>query len=387
MATGHSLNTQESFMGNDSAELNPKSQKTILVVDDTPENLTVMGEILMPFYSVRVASSGQRALAVMKSSQRPDLVLLDVMMPEMNGYQVIDKIRSAPETADIPVIFVTALGSSEDETHGLDLGAVDYITKPYKPAIVLSRIRTQLELKEARDRLKDQNSWLEAEVARRMRQNEMIRNVTTRALASLAEMRDNETGNHILRTKSYVNVLATELVKLDKYKLILTPDTIDKITNAAPLHDIGKIGTPDHILHKPGKHTPEEWEIMKQHAKNGADAIWRAIQNEDDIEGLDFLYKAMEIARGHHEKFDGTGYPEGLMGESIPISARIMALADVFDALISKRVYKPAFTIEQATEIILQGRGQHFDPIIVDAYLACKDEFIRIANQYADTTN
>ena len=374
-------------MGNDSAELNPKSQKTILVVDDTPENLTVMGEILMPFYSVRVASSGQRALAVMKSSQRPDLVLLDVMMPEMNGYQVIDKIRSAPETADIPVIFVTALGSSEDETHGLDLGAVDYITKPYKPAIVLSRIRTQLELKEARDRLKDQNSWLEAEVARRMRQNEMIRNVTTRALASLAEMRDNETGNHILRTKSYVNVLATELVKLDKYKLILTPDTIDKITNAAPLHDIGKIGTPDHILHKPGKHTPEEWEIMKQHAKNGADAIWRAIQNEDDIEGLDFLYKAMEIARGHHEKFDGTGYPEGLMGESIPISARIMALADVFDALISKRVYKPAFTIEQATEIILQGRGQHFDPIIVDAYLACKDEFIRIANRYADTTN
>ncbi|MDE2056846.1 MAG: HD domain-containing protein [Betaproteobacteria bacterium] len=284
----------------------------------------------------------------------------------------------------MPVIFVTALSSEEDETHGLKLGAVDYITKPYKPAIVLSRIRTHLELKDARDRLQDQNQWLELEVARRMKQNEVIRNVTTRALACLAEIRDNETGNHILRTKSYVNIIATELAKNNKFNEFLTPEMIDKITNAAPLHDIGKVGTPDSILNKPGKLTSEEWEVMKQHAKHGADSIWHAIQYEEDIEGLDFLYKAMEIARGHHEKYDGSGYPDGLKGENIPLSARIMALADVFDALVSKRVYKQAFSIDQAIDFILEGRGTHFDPYVVDAFITRKNEFISVAEKYSD---
>ena len=359
-------------------------QKTLLLVDDTPENLTVLGEILMPYYRVRVASSGARALAAATSDPRPDLVLLDVMMPEMDGYEVISRLRADPRTRELPVIFVTALDSTEDEAHGLELGAVDYITKPVRPAIVLARVRGQLELKEARDRMRDQNAWLEAEIARRMRQNQVVQDVSMRALASIAEARDDETGNHILRTQAYVNVLARALATTPRYAGELTPALVETYTKAAPLHDIGKVAIPDHILHKPGKHTPDEWEIMKTHARQGSDAIWRAICDQEEREALDFLYIAMDIAHYHHEKWDGSGYPEGLAGEAIPLPARLMALADVFDALISKRAYKPAFPLDRATAIINEGRGQHFDPDVVDAYLAHLDEFAAISARYAD---
>ncbi|MBC7206691.1 MAG: two-component system response regulator [Methyloversatilis sp.] len=361
-------------------------QKTLLLVDDTPENLTVLGEILMPHYRVRVASSGARALAAATSDPRPDLVLLDVMMPEMDGYEVISRLRADPRTRELPVIFVTALDSTEDEAHGLELGAVDYITKPVRPAIVLARVRGQLELKEARDRMRDQNAWLEAEIARRMRQNQVVQDVSMRALASIAEARDDETGNHILRTQAYVNVLARALATTPRYAGELTPARVETYTKAAPLHDIGKVAIPDHILHKPGKHTPDEWEIMKTHARQGSDAIWRAICDQEEREALDFLYIAMDIAHYHHEKWDGSGYPEGLAGEAIPLPARLMALADVFDALISKRAYKPAFPLDRATAIIIEGRGRHFDPDVVDAYLAHLDEFAAIAARYADLT-
>jgi len=359
-------------------------QKTLLLVDDTPENLTVLGEILMPHYRVRVASSGARALAAATTDPRPDLVLLDVMMPEMDGYEVISRLRADPRTRELPVIFVTALDSTEDEAHGLELGAVDYITKPVRPAIVLARVRGQLELKEARDRMRDQNAWLEAEIARRMRQNQVVQDVSMRALASIAEARDDETGNHILRTQAYVNVLARALATTPRYAGELTPALVETYTKAAPLHDIGKVAIPDHILHKPGKHTPDEWEIMKTHARQGSDAIWRAICDQEEREALDFLYIAMDIAHYHHEKWDGSGYPEGLAGEAIPLPARLMALADVFDALISKRAYKPAFPLDRATAIINEGRGQHFDPDVVDAYLAHLDEFAAISARYAD---
>ncbi|MBT9515377.1 MAG: two-component system response regulator [Methyloversatilis discipulorum] len=359
-------------------------QKTLLLVDDTPENLTVLGEILMPHYRVRVASSGARALAAATSDPRPDLVLLDVMMPEMDGYEVISRLRADARTRELPVIFVTALDSTEDEAHGLELGAVDYITKPVRPAIVLARVRGQLELKEARDRMRDQNAWLEAEIARRMRQNQVVQDVSMRALASIAEARDDETGNHILRTQAYVNVLARALATTPRYAGELTPARVETYTKAAPLHDIGKVAIPDHILHKPGKHTPDEWEIMKTHARQGSDAIWRAICDQEEREALDFLYIAMDIAHYHHEKWDGSGYPEGLAGEAIPLPARLMALADVFDALISKRAYKPAFPLDRATAIITEGRGRHFDPDVVDAYLAHLDEFAAIAARYAD---
>ncbi len=370
-----------------SAVLSPQTtsvRRTVMVVDDTPENLTLLGEILMPHYGVRVASSGARALAAARIEPRPDLILLDVMMPVMDGYEVITRLRADPETADIPVIFVTALAATDDETKGLELGAVDYITKPVRPSIVLARVHAHLELKDARDILRNQNSWLESEVRRRMQQNQMVQDVSMRALASLAEARDNETGNHILRTQGYVRVLCEHLAARGRHPSVLTPDGIRFITMAAPLHDIGKVGIPDHILHKPGKHTPEEWEIMMTHARIGSDAIWRAIQDEDDRVALDFMYVAMEISHYHHEKWDGSGYPERLQGEQIPLPARLMALGDVFDALISKRVYKPAFSIEKATEIILEGRGKHFDPDVVDAYVARIDDFRQIALRYTD---
>lgn len=363
---------------------NNQLPKTLLLVDDTPENLSVLGEILMPHYRVRVANSGARALAASVSEPRPDIILLDVMMPEMDGYQVIARLRANPETQNIPVIFVTAMDATEDEAFGLDLGAADYITKPVRPAIVLARVHAQLELKEARDRMRDQNVWLEGEVKNRMRQNQMIQDVSMRALASLAEARDNETGNHILRTQGYLAVLAEELARLPKYASVLTPNLIETYTKAAPLHDIGKVGIPDSVLHKPGKHTPEEWAIMQTHSKIGSDAIWRAIQSEEDHNGLEFLHVAMEIAHYHHEKWDGSGYPEGLVGEAIPLSARMMALADVFDALISKRVYKPPFSVEKAREIIVEGRGSHFDPDVVDAFVTRLEDFSMIAARHSD---
>jgi putative two-component system response regulator len=361
-----------------------QGRTTILVVDDTPDNLSVLGELLKPHFHVRVANSGARALAAVRTEPRPALILLDIMMPELDGYEVLRRLKSNPATSDIPVIFVTALNATEDESHGLALGAVDYITKPVRPAIVLARIRCQLELKDARDRLSDQNAWLEREVARRMHQNQMVRDVSMRALASLAEARDDETGNHILRTQGYVNILSRQLARLPKYADLLSADTIDTYTKASPLHDIGKVGIPDSVLHKPGKLTPEEWEVMKTHAQIGADAIWRAIQNEEDMEGLDFLYVAMEIAASHHEKWDGSGYPQGLRGEQIPLCARVMALADVFDALISRRVYKAAFTIEAACDIIREGDGKHFDPDVVQAFNDSIDAFRAVAARHKD---
>jgi putative two-component system response regulator len=359
-------------------------QSTILVVDDTPENITVLGELLKPYYSVRVSTNGRRALDSAADLPQPDLILLDVMMPEMDGYEVLAKLRQNPETRDIPVIFITALDGIEDESHGLDLGAADYITKPLRPTIVLARVKAQLELKQARDRLRDQNAWLETEVTRRMRQNQRIQDASMRALASLAETRDNETGNHILRTQAYVNVLASELAQQHHHAAALTPAIIDSYTKAAPLHDIGKVGIPDEILNKPGKFEPEEWAVMQTHSRIGSDAIWRAIQNEEDQTELDFLHIAMDIAHYHHEKWDGSGYPEGLKGNSIPLSARLMALADVFDALISKRVYKSAFTVDKAIEIIVEGKGKHFDPEIVEAFLSRLDDFRNIAARYRD---
>ena len=359
--------------------------KTVLIVDDTPENLTILGEILQPHYRVRVATSGARALAASVGEPRPDAILLDVMMPEMDGYTVLAKLRENPLTRDVPVIFVTALDAIDDETRGLDMGAADYITKPVRPAIVLARVRGQIDLKEARDRMRNQNVWLEAEVARRMRENQSIQDVSMRALACLAETRDNETGNHILRTQGYIEVLCRQLAGDAPYASALPAPRIEMIVKAAPLHDIGKVGIPDQILHKPDKLTEEEWVVMRTHAARGAEAIRRAIESEREQSAFEFLRVAMDIARYHHEKWDGSGYPEGLQGEAIPLEARLMALADVFDTLISRRVYKPPMEFAKACAIIGEGSGSHFDPRIVDAFLARGDEFRAIAARYRDT--
>jgi putative two-component system response regulator len=357
-------------------------QSTILIVDDNPENLTVLGELLQTEYRVRAATGGIRALALAVSAPQPDLILLDVMMPDLDGYQVLERLRAAPATRDIPVIFLTALESADFEERGLALGAVDYITKPLRPAIVLARVRTQLELKHARDWLKDQNAALEAEIARRMSENQLVQDVSIHALARLAETRDPETGNHLRRTQEYVRTLGQRLSSHARFADFLTARTVELLAKSAPLHDIGKVGIPDHVLLKPGKLLPPEWELMKTHAQLGAEAIERA--ERDAEHPVEFLRFAKQIARHHHEQWSGAGYPDGLAGDRIPVAARLMALADVFDALISRRVYKEPMPYAQARDIIAAGRGRHFDPDVVDAFLFDFDRFCAIADCYAD---
>ncbi len=369
-------------------------KQTILIVDDTPQNLTILGELLQPYYRVRAANSGERALRAAGLQPRPDLILLDVMMPDMDGYAVMEHLRADPATHDTPVIFVTAMHGTESEEHGLELGAVDYITKPINPAIVLARVRTHLELKQARDRLARENEWLESEVARRMSENLLIQDLSVRALACVSEARDNETGLHIIRTQTYVELLARRLADHQRFRDALADDKLGMIVKAAPLHDVGKVGVPDSILLKPGKLTADEFTIMKCHATIGGDAISRAMEQamasagpaaaEQAARAFAFLLVAREIAVGHHEKWDGSGYPAGLAGDAIPVSARLMALADVFDALMTRRVYKPPFDLEETTRIIIEGRASHFDPDVVDAFLACREQFAEVAARFAD---
>jgi putative two-component system response regulator len=358
------------------------SSATILIVDDSPENLLVLSELLRPQYRVLAVTSGQGALRVASSHPRPDLILLDVMMPGMDGYAVLARLREQPATQDIPVVFLTALSTDGDEERGLLQGAADYITKPIKPAVVLARVLTQLQAKQARDWMKNQNAVLEAEVARRMTENDLTQRVSIRALAHLAEIRDPETGNHIMRTQGYVHRLALGLREHPRFAATLSEHYIDLLARSAPLHDIGKVGIPDHILRKPGTLDAGEWAIMQTHAKLGSDAIEQA---ERDIETpVDFLAVGKQIAHWHHEKWDGSGYPDGLAGDAIPLPARLMAVADVFDALVSMRVYKTAMSYALARDTIAAGRGQHFDPDVCDTFLAGFDDFVAIAEQYRD---
>jgi putative two-component system response regulator len=358
-------------------------QSTVLIVDDSPENLSVLGELLRDNYRVRAANSGAEALRLAALAPTPDLILLDVMMPGMDGYEVMRRLRAAPLTRQVPVIFATSLDATEDEELGLKLGAVDYITKPLRPAVVLARVAAHLELKHARDRLQAHNNDLEAEVARRLGENLLIQDISILALAHLAEIRDPETGNHLKRTQAYVHCLATRLTDHPRFMHVLDTRTIEQLAKSAPLHDIGKVGIPDHILLKPGKLTPEEWDVMKTHAQLGADAIEHA--ERDALRPVAFLAFAKQIARHHHERWDGRGYPDGLAGDAIPLAARLMALADVFDALISRRVYKEPFAPELARRMIVEQRGMHFDPDVCDAFDAGYDEFCAIAQRYADT--
>lgn len=361
------------------------SDATILIVDNDPTILATMSKALTPVYRTRAANSGARALQVAATNPRPDLILLDVLMPGMDGYTALSRLQEDTVTRDIPVIFVTAMEATEDEEKGLALGAVDYITKPIRPAILLARVKAHLTLKQARDFLHDKNDYLEAEIARRMEENQTIQNVSIRALAHLAETRDPETGDHILRTQSYVQILAKRLQGHSRFCDTITGHFIPLLTRSAPLHDIGKVGIPDHVLLKPGKLSDDEWAIMKTHAELGAQAIEMAERDVD--RPVEFLALAKEIARWHHERWDGSGYPDGLTGDAIPISARLMALADVFDALISPRVYKRPMPFDKAREIIADERGRQFDPDVTDAFLAEYDEFVAIARKYQARTD
>jgi len=359
------------------------AKPTILVVDDIPDNIDLLCAVLEDDYRTKIAVNGERALKIANGESKPDLILLDVMMPGMSGYEVCKALKANPDTRDIPVIFVTAMSETVDEQLGLGLGAADYITKPISAPIVLARIKTQLSMKRVHDFLRDQNNFLETEIEKRTREIVALQDVTIHTMASLAETRDSETGNHIRRTAHYVKTLAEKLRTNPRFSDFLTDKNIELLFKSAPLHDIGKVGIPDRILLKPGRFEGNEFEIMKTHTTLGRDAI-RQAERELGLE-VDFLKFAKEIAYGHQEKWDGSGYPEGLSGDNIPISARLMAVADVYDALISRRVYKEGMSHEAAVAIIAEGRGQHFDPDMVDAFMELQQDFIDIAKRYADS--
>lgn len=353
---------------------------TILIVDDTTQNIDILVESLYDSYTLLVAINGQEALDICDENI-PDLILLDIMMPGIDGFEVCTILKGKAATTHIPIIFLTAATDMDKKTKGFDLGAVDYITKPFDVREVKARIETHLTNKYASDFLKDQNKTLENLVQKRTRQIENTQDVTIRMAASLAETRDNETGSHILRTQHYVGALAKKLSDYTQFKDELTEENIRLLIKSAPLHDIGKIGVADAILLKPGKLTDEEFDEMKNHTVYGNESLIRA---EEEIEGESFLRYAREIAYTHHEKWDGSGYPEKLSGEDIPLSGRIMALADVYDALISRRVYKSPFTHTKALSIIEEGKGSHFDPVLTDCFLKIHESIRYIALTYVE---
>jgi putative two-component system response regulator len=358
---------------------------TLLVVDDAPENLQILSALLKGRYRVKLANSGERALRLLQDDPLPDLVLLDVMMPGIDGYEVCRRIKGDPRTASLPVVFVTSRTETADEAIGLELGAVDYITKPISPAITLSRIRTHVTMKRAADKERLRGDELEREVRERTESLSALQEATIIAMSSLAEARDNETGNHIRRTQHYVRALASQLRDHPRFSAYLTARQIEVLYKSSPLHDIGKVGIPDHILLKPGRLTADEFEIMKTHTTLGYGALKSAAEHTSGHSGA-FLECAAEIALSHQEKWDGSGYPQGLQGKAIPISGRLMAVADVYDALVSRRVYKPPMPHDQAVTIILEGSGSHFDPDIVSAFKAIVGEFAAIATRFRDPT-
>ena len=358
-----------------------KSKETILVVDDTPDNIMMMSALLKDIYQVKVATNGEKALEIAIAAP-PDLILLDVMMPVMDGYETCRRLKANQKLCNIPVIFLTARSEAQAETRGFELGAVDYIAKPINSAALLARVKTHLSLKHARNLLQNQNTYLEAEIARRTQKISSMQDVFIFAMASLTETRDNETGNHIMRTQMYVQELCHKLSSHEKFKDILTEENISLITKSAPLHDIGKVGIPDSILLKPAALTQQEFDIMKMHTVLGRNAIIAAekVLGQPDS----FFQFAKELVYSHHECWDGAGYPQGLSGDEIPVSARIMSIADVYDALTSKRVYKSAFPHDIAMGIIRDDSGKHFDPDMVDAFLSLQNTFRLISDQYKD---
>ena len=355
-------------------------RQRILIVDDERFNINVLVDLLRADYKISVAKNGEQALQRTLADPPPDLVLLDIIMPGLDGYEVCRRLKADDRTRDIPIIFVTAMGDVHDETRGLEIGAVDYITKPISPPIVKARVKTHLTLRRAREFLKHQNQILETMVGERTHELALTQDVTILCMASLAETRDQETGFHIRRTQHYIRALCEKLASNSKFKAFLTDEVIELLFKSAPLHDIGKVGVPDSILKKRGPLTPSEIKTMERHAIFGRDAILLA---EKQLGSTSFLRFAREITHSHHEKWDGSGYPEGLRGPEIPISGRLMALADVYDALISKRVYKDAFPHEEASRIIINNRGTHFDPDMVDAFVEIGDSFQKIANDFA----
>ncbi|WP_075795563.1 response regulator [Massilia putida] len=363
-----------------------KGKPTILIVDDTPDNIMLLSRLLKDKYNTKVANNGSLALQIAQATPGLDLILLDVMMPGLDGYETCRQLKSNAVTADIPVIFLTAKNQVEDEAMGLSLGAVDYIAKPISPPILFARVATQLTLLEARRQLQAHNGNLEKLVQDRTAQLALMQEAIIMAMGTLAETRDNAAvtngDHHIRRTQHYVRALARHLQRHPRFAADLSDENIELLYRSVPLHDIGKVGIPDRILLKPGVLDREEFEVMKLHAVYGRDTIMLVEKHVGGTNG--FLMFAREIAHSHQEKWDGSGYPDRLAGEQIPLSARLMAVADVYDALISRRVYKPAFTHQQALDVMRKGRGTHFDPDVLDAFFEIEGQFAAIAEEFRD---
>jgi putative two-component system response regulator len=346
----------------------------LLIVDDSPDNMRLLVEILKGDYEIVTATSGEQALRRIEALPYPDLVLLDIIMPGIDGYEVCSRLKANEATRSIPVLFLSALDNEMDESKGLELGAEDYIVKPFSPSIVKARIRNHLELKKHRDNLEEL-------VRERTKEISLTQTVTFMSLGTLAEFRDPETGGHIQRTSKYVQLLAEHLAAGDRFRGILTPSFIERLVQSSPLHDIGKVGIPDSILVKKGKLEPWEYNIMKTHAELG----YRALRQASSVLGANsFLDVAMDVALSHHERWNGTGYPRGIAGDNIPFSARVMAVADVYDALTTVRPYKQAFSHEKSKEIMCEEMNGHFDDRILCAFLELEDDFKAVAKAYAD---
>jgi len=343
-------------------------RETILIVDDIETNRIILENILQDSYEIIQAGSGIDATAMMLSGEAsPSIVLLDIMMPEMDGYEVLEIMKSNPETVNIPVLFITAADSETNESKGLSLGAVDYISKPFNPEVVKVRVENHLKLRNYSESLEE---MVKIKTAELVRTKEKI----LETMANIIEYRDMESGHHVKRTSELTKALIDYLYINNCEGRVFDDMDHDTIIKAVPLHDIGKISIPDNILLKPGPLTKEEFAIIKTHAAIGSEIV-KAMLDEDDTQYLKYCY---DICRFHHERWDGAGYPDGLSGEDIPLSARILAIVDVYDALVSTRVYKPALSHEKAMEIIKSGAGTQFDPVIVDALMIMNETFREI---------
>jgi putative two-component system response regulator len=354
---------------------------SVLIVDDAPENLRLLAKVLKREGLVpRPVTSGRLAIEAAVADP-PDLVLLDVSMPEMSGVDVCRWFKQDERLRSIPVIFISGLQGTDDKVESFRVGGVDYVSKPFQEQEVLARIKTHLRLRRLQVDLVSHNQQLEQRIAEQIKAVTASHLATIFALAKLAETRDDETGHHIERVQTFSRMLAERMRKMRLHLAQLTTAFIDNLYQTASLHDIGKVGTPDAILLKPGKLTPEEFEEMKKHCALGANTLSSVLERHPDN---DFLRMGVEVARSHHEKWDGSGYPDRLEGAAIPLAARVVALADFYDALTSERCYRPAFSHEDTCRMVQEGSGSHFDPDIVEAFGPLSGRFRRIRQELRD---
>ena len=355
-------------------------QKRIIAVDDNLTNLTALKNILRPSYETYTASSAAKMFDLL-TKVKPDLILLDVAMPELNGYEAAKFLKNNLDYKNIPIIFVTSLNDAENEVEGLELGAVDYIYKPYVASLLLKRIETHLTLEDHKKGLEEHNAFIQKRLISKMSQVLDLQNSVINIVADLVEFRDGATGGHITRTEKYLQCLIDKLMGKNIYYDKVSSWDMDVLIPSAQLHDVGKIAISDTILNKPGKLTDEEFTIMKNHTQIGVDAIDRM---EKKTRNNIFFEYAKIFAGTHHEKWNGSGYPTGLKGTGIPLEGRIMAIADVYDALVSERPYKPIFSPAKTADIIKEGSGTHFDPQLVDVFMMVMDEFADISKITTD---